>query len=129
MSRKVYQCIKGECVSKANSRRLVYVGGKPRFIKSKKGLEFIKTIEEQVAPCKFLEGDLHATIKIYYSSRRPDLDASLVLDGLEGIWFKNDRAFKRIITEKYLSKENPRVEVSVEEIEWDELGSTHKTGD
>jgi len=105
------------------------VGGKPRFIKSKKGLEFIKTIEEQVAPCKFLEGDLQATIKIYYSSRRPDLDASLVLDGLEGIWFKNDRAFKRIITEKYLSKENPRVEVSVEEIEWDELGSTHKTGE
>ena len=32
--------VKGQCYSKANSRRLVSIGGKPRFIKSKQALKY-----------------------------------------------------------------------------------------
>jgi len=47
----------------------------------------------------------------------------LVLDALEGIWYKNDRQFKRLFLEKFLDKNNPRVEVFVREItDWNESG-------
>ena len=122
---KIYsQQFKGECVSKANSRRLVTIKGKPRFIKSSKALTFVKDMQAQakrITP--LLEKDLEAHIKIYYSSRRPDLDASLVLDALEGVWYKNDRQFRRLVLEKYLDKHDPRVDVFVNEIsDWNESG-------
>ena len=127
---KIYsQQFKGECVSKANSRRLVTIKGKPRFIKSSKAIAFVKDVQAQAKRIEpLLEGDLEANIKIYYSSRRPDLDASLVLVALEGLWYKNDRQFKRLVMEKYLDKKNPRVDVFVNEIsDWDESGLGTKT--
>ena len=43
----IYECVvKGEPASKANSRRLVTIGGRPRFIKSKKALDYVKAFEE-----------------------------------------------------------------------------------
>ena len=124
MPKTYSQQFQGECVSKANSRRLVSVKGKPRFIKSSKALTFVKDIQAQAKKItQLLEKDLEAHIKIYYSSRRPDLDASLVLDALEGVWYKNDRQFKRLFLEKFLDKNNPRVEVFIREItDWNESG-------
>tara|TARA_R100001244_G_scaffold9958_5_gene11995 strand:- start:3579 stop:3989 length:411 start_codon:yes stop_codon:yes gene_type:complete len=122
---KIYsQQFQGECVSKANSRRLVSIKGKPRFIKSAKALTFVKDVQAQAKKLNpLLEGNLEGVIKIYYSSRRPDLDPSLVMDALEGVWYKNDRQFKRLVLEKYLDKKNPRVEVFIREInDWDESG-------
>lgn len=122
---KIYsQQFQGECVSKANSRRLVSIKGKPRFIKSAKALAFVKDIQAQAKKINpLLEGNLEAHIKIYYSSRRPDLDASLVMDALEGVWYKNDRQFKRLVLEKFLDKNTPRVEVFIRETnDWDESG-------
>jgi len=113
--------IYGECLGKANSRQIVRIGNMPRLIKSKRALEFEKAMALQVSARPFLEGDLQANISIWYKNRRPDLDPSLVLDGLQGKWYKNDRAIKRIICEHYLDKENPRVFVVVEEIEWDDF--------
>ena len=129
MPKTYSQQFQGECVSKANSRRLVSVKGKPRFIKSSKAIAFVKDVQAQAKRIEpLLEGDLEANIKIYYSSRRPDLDASLVLAALEGLWYKNDRQFKRLVLEKYLDKKNPRVDVFVNEIsDWDESGLGTKT--
>ena len=43
----IYECVvKGEPASKSNSRRLVTIGGRPRFIKSKKALDYVKAFEE-----------------------------------------------------------------------------------
>ena len=127
MSKIHSQQIYGECVSKANSRRLVHIKGKARFIKSEKALLFVKDLQAQAKKIKpLLSKDLEGKIKIYYSSRRPDLDPSLVMDALEGIWYENDRQFKRLILEKYLDKKNPRVEVFVREIDWDETGSSEQ---
>ena len=100
--------ILGEPASKANSRRLVFIGGKPRFIKSKKALLYSKAFDLQCPVRKNLfEEDLSIAIKIYYKTRRPDLDESLILDLLEGKVYKNDRSIKSKYVEHGLDKEHP----------------------
>jgi len=113
---KVSMVILGEPCSKANSRRIVKSrAGAPMVIKSKKALGYVKMFHQQ---CKkmdpLLDGDLSVTITIYYKSRRPDLDESLILDVMQGFVYKNDRQVK----EKHIywggvDKENPRAEISV----------------
>tara|TARA_R100001086_G_C11800925_1_gene248815 strand:- start:204 stop:653 length:450 start_codon:yes stop_codon:yes gene_type:complete len=101
--------ILGEPASKANSRRLVLIGGKPRFIKSKKALGYAKDFKKQCPIRKELfEEDVFVAIKIYYGSRRPDLDASLLLDLLQDCVYPNDRLVKGQYLEWGLDRENPR---------------------
>jgi len=99
----------GEPASKANSRRLVIIGGKPRFIKSKKALNYSKDFKKQCPTRKELfEEDVFIAIKIYYASRRPDLDASLILDLLQDYVYSNDRLVKGQYLEWGLDRKNPR---------------------
>ena len=99
----------GEPASKANSRRLVAIGGKPRFIKSKKALNYTKDFKKQCPTRKELfEEDVFVAIKIYYASRRPDLDASLILDLLQDYVYPNDRLVKGQYIEWGLDRKNPR---------------------
>jgi Holliday junction resolvase RusA-like endonuclease len=100
--------ILGEPASKANSRRFVSIGGKPRFIKSKKALVYARDFDLQCPVRRNLfEEDLSIAIKIYYRTRRPDLDESLILDLLQGKVFKNDRSIKSKYVEHGLDKEHP----------------------
>ena len=64
-----------------------------------------------------MEGDLEVEIVIYYASRRPDLDPSLIFDCMENHIYKNDRQIKRQILYWGLDKNNPRSEIRVTEIE------------
>ena len=101
--------IKGEPASKANSRRLVAIGGKPRFIKSKKAINYVKTFKQQCPTRKKLfTEDVFVAIKIYYASRRSDLDASLILDLLQNYIYPNDRLVKGQHIEWGLDRNNPR---------------------
>jgi|TARA_R110000824_G_scaffold148758_1_gene318669 hypothetical protein len=101
--------ILGEPASKANSRRFVVIKGTPRFIKSKKALEYSKTFQLQCPVKKELfTEDVFVAIKIYYASRRPDLDPSLILDLLQDSVYTNDRLVKGMYIEWGLSKKNPR---------------------
>jgi Holliday junction resolvase RusA-like endonuclease len=52
-------------------------------------------------------------MKIYYASRRPDLDESLILDLMQGIIYENDRSVKEKHIFWGLDKENPRAEITV----------------
>lgn len=63
-----------------------------------------------------MEGDLRVTIKIWYASRRPDLDASLIFDLMQGYIYENDRQIKEQHLFWGLDKENPRAEITVEKI-------------
>ena len=78
--------VRGEPASKANSRRLVMMGGKPRFIKSKKALGYSSGFNTQVGCRKELIED-----KVY----------------------KNDRQVKLKHIEWGLDKENPRAIIVV----------------
>ena len=105
--------IYGEPASKANSRRWT---GK-FFIKSEKALRYGKSFVEQCPQLDpLMDGDLRVTIKIWYASRRPDLDASLIFDLMQGKIYENDRAVKEQHLYWALDKENPRADIIVEKM-------------
>ena len=56
-------------------------------------------------------------IEIYYASRRPDLDESLILDAMEKRIYKNDRQ----VNEKHiywnLSKDDPYIKIKIAQID------------
>lgn len=107
--------ILGEPASKANSRRVVRYGGISRLIKSQKALTYSELFKQQVRPLDpLMTGDLVVTMNIFYSTRRPDLDESLILDLLQGVVYTNDRQVKEKHIYWGLDKENPRSEIIVE---------------
>ena len=55
-------------------------------------------------------------MKIWYRTRRPDLDESVILDCLEGFAYTNDRQVKEKHIYHGLDKEEPRAEITVEVI-------------
>jgi hypothetical protein len=107
----------GEPASKANSRRVVRFGGMSRLIKSKKALSYSDVFLQQcpVLPT-LMTSDLRITLHIYYASRRPDLDESLILDLLQGRVYANDRQVKERHCYWGLDPENPRTEMIIEQI-------------
>ena len=107
--------IKGEPASKANSRQLVTIKGRPAFIKSKKAREYVKTFTQQCPNLEdnMLEGDLWVDMTIFYARRRPDLDESVILDCMQGYIYKNDRQVKEKWIRWGLDKENPRSEIYI----------------
>ena len=114
-SQSIFMTIYGEPASKANSRRAVRIGGRSMFIKSKKALDYSKGFIEQTKDldCEPFTEDVVVTLHIWYASRRPDLDESLILDLLQGIAYVNDRQVKERHCYWHLDKENPRCTIEV----------------
>ena len=124
--------VKGEPASKANSRQIVTIKGKPAVIKSKKARDYVKIFALQCRTPEFpLDCDVRVTMTIFYASRRPDLDESVILDCMQakrytrpdgaveyyGGIYKNDRQVKEKHIYWALDKENPRAEIRVEPID------------
>ena len=109
----LFECvIESEPASKANSRRLVHVRGRSHVIKSAKALGFEKYVRQNIRPIDpLLQGDLAIVMKIFYQTRRPDLDESLILDVLQGIAYENDRQIKLKHIIWGLDPERPRAHV------------------
>ena len=99
----------GEPASKANSRKMVLIKGRPALIKSAKARGYVTMFESQ---CPVLEvpttDDVVVEMMIHYASRRPDLDESLILDCMQGRIYKNDRQVKQKFIYWGLDKEEPR---------------------
>jgi hypothetical protein len=111
------QIIFGEPASKANSRRVVHYGGMSRLIKSKKALSYSDVFKQQCRPlATLMTGDLRVTLHIFYASRRPDLDESLILDLMQGLIYENDRQVKERHCYWGLDPDNPRAEIIIEKI-------------
>jgi len=111
------QIIFGEPASKANSRRVVHYGGMSRLIKSKKALSYSDVFRQQCKPlATLMTGDLRVTLHIFYASRRPDLDESLILDLMQGLIYENDRQVKERHCYWGLDPDNPRAEIIIERI-------------
>lgn len=90
--RVIYLRISGQPYSKANSRKLVQIGGRPRFIKSDSARQYEKDFASQ---CRThpnpIKGRVWLIGAIAYESWRSDLDESLIMDGLQGRLIENDR--------------------------------------
>jgi len=109
------QIIFGEPASKANSRKVVRIGGMSRLIKSQKALNYSVMFKQQAKPITpLITQDVRITLHIFYASRRPDLDESLILDLLQGVLYVNDRQVKEKHVYWGLDKENPRTEIILE---------------
>ena len=106
--------VTGEPASKANSRQIVMFGKRPAVIKSKKARDYVKSFDTQCAPlAQLMEGDLAVHITIYYATRRPDLDESVVLDCLQGKIYVNDRQVKEKHVYHCLDRDKPRCDIYV----------------
>ena len=87
------------------------------MIKSKRAMTYIEQFNAQVGVMTpLMEGDLRIRIEIFYSSRRPDLDESLILDLLQGKVYQNDRQIKEKHIYWGLDRENPRALIVVEKM-------------
>ncbi|CAB4134833.1 Crossover junction endodeoxyribonuclease, RusA-like [uncultured Caudovirales phage] len=83
-------------------------------IKSQKALDYSAEFKRQVDPEIIpLECLVVVNMTIYYASRRPDLDESLILDLLQGVAYLNDRQVREKHIYWALDKENPRTHISV----------------
>ena len=107
----------GEPASKANSRKLVTLGGRPAFIKSQKARDYVTEFQRQ---CReqvkvMTDRDVRVELMIHYASRRPDLDESVILDAMQGIVYVNDRQVKQRMAYWGLDKELPRSVIRVVE--------------
>ena len=119
MSNPIVQfTIYGEPASKANSRRIVMIRGTARSIKSQKALNYVASFKQQCLQQagEIWEDDVSVTIHIYYASRRPDLDESVILDCLQDVAYRNDRQVKEKHIYWHLDRENPRSIIEVEKI-------------
>lgn len=107
----------GEPASKANSRRLVTFGKRPAFIKSAKALSYTQAFRLQCPKLSSpIEDDVAVWMRIWYASRRPDLDESLILDAMQGIIYLNDRQVRERHTYWGLDRERPRADICITEI-------------
>jgi Holliday junction resolvase RusA-like endonuclease len=133
--------ILGEPASKANSRQIVTIAGRPSPIKSKKARGYEGDALKQIPPAarQRIEGPVRVTLRIFYASERPDLDESVVLDVLQDRWvnekrddagnvirprtlvqqgvYRNDRQVREKHVFHSIDRKNPRTEVVVEPLQ------------
>ena len=108
--------IDGEPASKANQRKLVLIKGRMVPIKSKKALDYVKEFQRQIPKIDPLTEDyVKVEMMIYYASRTPDLDESLILDCMQNYVYYNDRQVKEKHIYWGLDKERPRTIIRVSE--------------
>jgi len=110
----LFDCvINGEAPSMKNQRRIVYVGKKPRLIKSQKALDYRDVFFSQCPVYeKLIEEDVVLMVDVWYGSRRPDLACiDYVQDLIQGRVIKNDRQVKASQSVWNLDRENPRVRI------------------
>jgi len=93
------------------------LGSRPASIKSQKALDYAASFKQQCEPhlshMTAFDCDVKVEMTIYYASRRPDLDESLILDLLQGVTYINDRQVKEKHIRWGLDKDRPRCEIKV----------------
>jgi Holliday junction resolvase RusA-like endonuclease len=106
--------ILGEVASMKNSREIVLLGGKPALIKSQKAREYEKTASLQIPSeaRQMLQGPVRVTMRLFYSSERPDLDGALLLDILAARYKKLKGKLQKVADGQYAYSEGERVLVS-----------------
>lgn len=112
--------IYGDVVSKSNQYRIITVNGHASLKKT----DAVKAFEEKFYlqnPLRNanITGFFEIYIDVYFSSNRKDLDGAfkLVLDTLQASGtIKNDRNCVRIVANKFIDKNNPRIEFTLVEV-------------
>lgn len=112
--------VHGALQSKSNSRKLIFNPRtrRPMFIKSDAARSYAQGALLQI-PClnQLIDEDCAIWVRVYYPSRRNDLDISLIQDLMQGRIYSNDRCVKEIHAYHALDAAQPRVDVVVATID------------
>lgn len=115
----IWETILGNTPSKSNSYKIVSFNGHASLAKTKALKEYEDKFYIQCSKYRnaLLNGYFELHVKVYYPSERSDLDNSLkiILDCLQHKCkaIKNDNRCVKIVAEKFLDKNNPRIEFSL----------------
>lgn len=117
MLREISMTILGNTPSKSNQYRIA----RGRMYKSKqlKQYEDLFLIQCQQYRDLLIDQEFGIKLEVYYPSRRTDLDNSLkvILDCCQKAKIiKNDNKCVRIEADKFIDKENPRINILIYEI-------------
>jgi len=116
-----WQTIIGHCPAKANNYKIVYIGGHASLKKTDATEKYEKDFFMQVGKYRnmMISGFFELHVRVYFETLSPDLDNSLktLLDCLQYTkTIKNDNKCVKIVAEKFVDKNNPRVEFKIVEI-------------
>ena len=115
------QVILGNAPSKANQYKIITLGGHGSLAKTSALKEYEKKFYLQCGAYrnKNIQGFFELYVDVYFHSNQPDLDNSLkcLLDCLQTCRaIKNDRNCVKIVANKFIDKNNPRVEFTIVEV-------------
>jgi Holliday junction resolvase RusA-like endonuclease len=112
--------INGSVPSKSNSYRIVTIAGHASLAKTTAMKTFEKNFYLQ---CSYrnrnIQGFFELYADVYFQSNLPDLDNSLkgLLDCLQSCKaIKNDRNCVKIVANKFIDKNHPRIEFTIVEV-------------
>ena len=112
--------IYGSVPSKSNQYRIITLHGHGSLAKTKAMKEFE---EKFFLQCSYrnrnIQGFFELYADVYFQSNQPDLDNSLkgLLDCLQGCKaIKNDRNCVKIVANKFIDKNSPRIEFTLVEV-------------
>lgn len=113
-----WQTIKANVPSKSNCYRIITLNGHGSLAKTKALKDYENTFFMQCGNYRNLNIDKYFEFycKVYYPSMRTDLDNSLkiLLDSLQKCKsIKNDNLCVKVVAEKFIDKDNPRVEFKI----------------
>lgn len=113
-----WQTITGNVPSKSNQYRIITLKGHGSLAKTKALKEYENTFFMQSGKYRNLNIDKYFEyhVKVFYPSMRTDIDNSLKiqLDCLQKCKaIKNDNLCIKVVAEKFIDKENPRVEFKI----------------
>jgi Holliday junction resolvase RusA-like endonuclease len=116
-----YQIILGNTPSKSNSYKIININGHASLGKTKVLKEYENRFYIQCDKYRNanIMGYFELYLKVFYPSERSDLDNSLkiILDCLQKVnAIRNDNKCVKIVAEKYLDKERPRIELLINQI-------------
>ena len=121
MTEHPWQTIIAQAPAKSNSYRIIKVGGKSTLRKTDATVNYEKSFYMQVGPYRNLQikGFFELYVRVYFSTMSHDLDNALksILDSLQfAKTIVNDNKCVKIVAEKFIDKNNPRVEFRIMEI-------------
>lgn len=119
------QVIYGQAPSKANTYKIITVVTNGKRHGSLSKTDALRKYEHDFyLQCgayrnKNISGFFELYVDVYFHSNQPDLDNSLkvILDCLQGCKaIKNDRNCVKIVANKFVDKNNPRIEFTIVEV-------------
>ena len=115
------QTILGQPPSKANQYKIITISGHGSLAKTDAMKKYEHDFYLQCGAYrnKNIKGFFELYIDVYFQSNLPDLDNSLkvVLDCLQSCRaIKNDRNCVKIVANKFIDKNNPRIEFTLIEV-------------